>query len=848
MHPFGAAIGAARGRVMTADYRDSFDAIEKKWQERWDRERAFAAPRLPGPRRFYCLEMLPYPSGRLHMGHVRNYSIGDAVARFRRMRGETVLHPMGWDSFGLPAENAAIQRGIHPERWTEDNIAQMGVQLRRLGLSYDWDREIAAHRPDYYRWNQWFFLRMLEKDLAYRSRRRVNWCGSCRTVLANEQVEAGRCWRCDSVVGTRDLEQWFLRITRYAEELNAELDSLTGWPEKVRLMQRNWIGRSAGARVRFPLVGAAAGGDDGTIEIFTTRLDTIFGATFCVVAPDHPVVRRAPSSGPARAELDRFLERTAAREPVRPGEAPEDKDGVDTGLRVRNPYSGEILPVWTANFVLLEYGTGAIMAVPAHDDRDFEFATRFGLPIRTVIRPAGAPPSPVRSAGAFIEDGILAGSGRYDGLASAAAREAMLKDGATAGFAEGVVNYRLLDWGISRQRYWGTPIPVVYCDGCGVVPVPDRDLPVLLPRDVPFSGSGGSPLEQVEAFVRCACPRCGGPARRETDTMDTFVDSSWYFYRYADARNPGAPFDRVVAGGWLPIDLYIGGITHATMHLIYCRFFTKVLRDLGLVPFGEPVRNLLCQGMVLKGGTAMSKSKGNIVDPDEMVRRYGADTTRLFTLFAAPPEKDLEWNEAGVEGCFRFLDRVWRLIAPRASRLAAEPDPGPADGADDPRRAALRRKVHQTIARITFDLDRRLHLNTPVAALMELTNAIQDFDRDPRPDDGPFLKEAGRAMALLLQPFAPHVSEEIWSMLGGDGAVAGHPWPEPESAWLVQDEVEIVVQVNGRVRARLRVAATAGVSEVLALARDQAGVAAHTQGKTIRRTVYVPGKLLNLVV
>ncbi len=833
---------------MTTDYRDSFDELERKWQDRWERERTFVAPRSPGSRRFYCLEMLPYPSGRLHMGHVRNYSIGDAVARFRRMRGDTVLHPMGWDSFGLPAENAAIKHGIHPESWTEDNIAQMRVQLRRLGLSYDWDREIAAHRPEYYRWNQWFFLRMLEKDLAYRSRRRVNWCESCRTVLANEQVEAGRCWRCESVVGTRELEQWFLRITRYAEELNADLETLTGWPEKVRLMQRNWIGKSEGARVRFPIVDGAGGDSGESIEIFTTRLDTIHGATFCVVAPDHPAVRHAPAAGPARSGLEAFLRRAAAREAARPGTAPEDKDGVDTGLRARNPYNGEILPVWTANFVLMEYGTGAIMAVPAHDDRDFEFATKYRLPICQVIVPTRDPGAVEPAVAAFVEDGWLIASGRYAGLSSAEARTVMLRDGEAAGFARGIVHYRLLDWGISRQRYWGTPIPVIFCDACGVVAVPDRDLPVLLPREVPLTGSGGSPLEQSEAFVRCVCPRCGAPARRETDTMDTFFDSSWYFYRYADAANRQAPFDSTVAESWMPIDLYIGGITHATMHLIYCRFFTKVLRDLGLVKFGEPVRNLLCQGMVLKGGTAMSKSKGNIVDPDDMVRRYGADTTRLFTLFAAPPEKDLEWNEAGVEGCFRFLDRVWRLFTPRAATLAAEPAPAPGDGSGDPRRAALRRKVHQTIARITVDLDRRLHLNTPVAALMELTNAVQDFDREGRPGDGPFLKEAGQVMALLLQPFAPHMSEELWALLGGEGTVSGRRWPEADPVWLHEEDVEIVVQVNGRVRSRLRVPAAATESEVLALARADAHVAGHLEGKSIRRTVFVPGRLLNLVV
>jgi leucyl-tRNA synthetase len=830
------------------DYRDRFDALERRWQERWREGRSFAAPRLPGPGGFYCLEMLPYPSGRLHMGHVRNYAIGDAAARFHRMRGRQVLHPMGWDSFGLPAENAAIKRGIAPARWTEDNIAVMREQLRRLGFSYDWEREIAAHRPEYYRWNQWFFLRMLERDLAYRSRRRVNWCDTCRTVLANEQVEAGRCWRCESVVGHRELDQWFLRITAYAEELDAELDRLTGWPERVRSMQRHWIGRSAGANVAFPILDAAGHPSGSVLEVFTTRLDTIFGATFCVVAPGHPVLREHRPGGAIGAALRGFLERMARREPIRPDEPPAEKEGVDTGLRVLNPFTRRAISVFTANFVLMEYGTGAIMAVPAHDERDFEFARAAGLPIRTVVLRPGEGAAPGVPAAAMTEDGVLVDSGAYTGLGSARAREALLRDGAKEGFATGVVRYRLLDWGISRQRYWGTPIPVVYCDACGIVGVPDRDLPVRLPGEVPLTGEGGSPLARVPGFLETRCPRCAGPARRETDTMDTFVDSSWYFLRYLDPANGTRPFDADVARDWMPIDLYVGGITHATMHLIYCRFFVKVLRDLGLVPFGEPVGQLLCQGMVLKGGTAMSKSKGNIVDPDDMVGRYGADTTRLFTLFAAPPEKDLEWNEQGVEGCFRFLERLWRVFALPADRLRDAPLPGPGAGLDDPRRSRLRRKVHQTIARITVDVERRLHLNTPVAALMELLNEVQEFERGAGPDDAPCLREAGMTMALLLQPFAPHVSEELWSLLGGEGMASGRPWPEPDPLFLREDEVEVVVQVNGRVRGRLTVPAGASEEEVLRRARADAQVARWLEGRALRKTIYLPGRLLNLVV
>ncbi len=833
---------------MPADYREVFDALERKWQERWQRERAWAAPVRPQGRKFYCLEMLPYPSGRLHMGHVRNYSIGDAVARFQWMRGATVLHPMGWDSFGLPAENAAIQHGTPPAVWTNQNIANMAAQLRRLGFSYDWEREIAAHRPDYYRWNQWFFLQMLSRGLAYRSRRWVNWCGSCETVLANEQVEQGRCWRCESVVGRKELEQWFLKITHYAEELDAELDRLDGWPQRVRLMQRNWIGRSEGAAVRFPLLGEDGRAGPDHLEIYTTRLDTIFGATFCVVAPTHPFLSKVGPGSPARARLDAFLRRMQGKDVARPGAAPEEKAGVDTGLRVRNPYSGEALPVFTANFVLMEYGTGAVMAVPAHDERDFEFARAYGLPIRTVVVPqeSGAPRGEPEAA--MVDDGVLVASGPYTSLPSAAARRTMLRDGEKDGRARGAVQYRLLDWGISRQRYWGTPIPIVYCDRCGTVPVPENDLPVLLPENLRVTGEGASPLLRAEEFVKVRCPRCAGPARRETDTMDTFVDSSWYFYRYCDPRNAAAPFDPEIVAAYFPIDLYIGGITHATMHLIYCRFFAKVLRDIGLVTFGEPIRNLLCQGMVLKGGTAMSKSKGNVVDPDDMVRRFGADTTRLFTLFAAPPEKDLEWNEKGVEGCFRFLEKIWRLLMPQAAALARAPLPGPDDGAADPRHAALRRKVHQTIERVTVDIEKRLHLNTPIAAAMELLNAMQEFAREASPADAPFLKEAGRTMALLLQPFAPHVSQEIWNALGGAGSVLRQPWPEADSRWLLEEEVEVVVQVNGRLRGRLRVPVSLPEEEVVARARADERVGSHLAGRELRKTIYVPGKLLNLVV
>ncbi|HUD71499.1 MAG TPA: leucine--tRNA ligase [Dongiaceae bacterium] len=827
---------------MSDEYRDQVAAIEARWQERWSQANAFAAPERPGGAKYYCLEMLPYPSGRLHMGHVRNYSIGDAVARFRRMRGDAVLHPMGWDSFGMPAENAAIQRGIHPARWTTDNIAAMSKQLRTLGFSYDWSREVAAHRPDYYRWNQWFFLKMLDRGLAYRSRREVNWCDSCETVLANEQVESGRCWRCDSVVVRRELEQWFLRLSAYTEELLADLKRLDAWPEAVRTIQENWNGRSEGAIVRFALETGTGG-----IDIFTTRLDTIYGATFCVVAPEHPVLDAIDPHGAAGKRLADFRAAAAARRHAETV-AEAGKEGIDTGLRVVNPYNGASIPVWTGDFVLMGYGTGAIMAVPAHDQRDFEFATAHGLPIRPVIRAAAGEPPPQPQTAATTEDGVVFNSGVYDGRTSAAARDAMRDAGMTQGFARASVQYRLLDWGISRQRYWGTPIPVIHCPDDGVVPVSEKDLPVLLPEDVPFTGKGGSPLAQTASFLNVACPRCGKPARRETDTMDTFVDSSWYFYRYCDAKNAEAAFAPEKVGAWFPIDLYIGGINQAHLHLIYCRFFTKVLRDLGLVTLGEPVTRLLCQGMVLKNGTAMSKSKGNVVDPDDMITRYGADTTRLFTLFAAPPEKDLEWNEQGVEGCYRFLEKVWRLLAPRAAALASASDPGPKEGHGEARREALRRKTHQTIARITVDIERRLHLNTPVSSLMELLNQMQEFVRAEAPGDAPCLREAARTKALLLQPLAPHISEELWSLLGGGDLALRQPWPAADPFWLVEEEIELVVQVNGRVRGHLRVARDLGEADAVALARADARLAAHLEGRATRKIVYLPGRLLNLVV
>lgn len=817
-------------------------AIDAKWQQAWEREGVFrtgtASPSSP----YYCLEMLPYPSGKLHMGHVRNYSIGDAVARFHRMRGEQVMHVIGWDSFGLPAENAAIKHGEDPGAWTRRNIATMRDQLKRLGASYDWDREISTCEPEFYRWNQWFFLRMLDKGLAYRARRRLNWCGSCETVLANEQVAGGRCWRCDGPVTMREFEQWFLRITDYAQELLEELDSLERWPDKVRTMQRNWIGRSEGARAEFAVEGA-----DLTLDVFTTRLDTIYGATYLAVAVEHPLVEELARHGGRAEAVGEFLS-------VQRGKSLEDrfseeaeKLGVFTGCCALNPFSGERIPVWVANFVLMDVGTGAIMSVPGHDQRDFDFARAYGLPIRPVIQPSeGERLRAETMTEAYSGEGTVEDSGPYSGLPSAEARAKMANDAARGGFGSATVTYRLKDWGISRQRFWGTPIPVVHCERCSIVGVPDHELPVLLPERAPLGDAKGSPLARVEEFVKTTCPQCGGPARRDTDTMDTFVDSSWYYFRYLDPDNDGAPFGRQALQAWTPVDLYIGGIEHATMHLIYTRFWTKMMRDLGMLEIGEPVRRLFTQGMVIKDGVKMSKSKGNAVDPDTMIERFGADTTRLFCLFAAPPEKGLEWSEAGVEGCHRFLNRVWRVFGKLRGRL---PEPGAeaAAGVDRDDALVLRRKTHDTIRRVTGDLGERMRLNTAVAAIMELINVAAPLaDRA----DPPVLwaqREAFETLARLLSPFAPHFAEELWSALGESGFVSLARWPEADSALLVRDEVTVVVQVNGKLRGRVVVARGASEEETLDIARDDPRVATHLEGKALQRVIFVPDKLLNLV-
>jgi leucyl-tRNA synthetase len=831
--------------------------IEPRWQVAWESARAFEAGRLGGPRKFYCLEMLPYPSGRLHMGHVRNYSIGDVVARFKTMRGFHVMHPMGWDSFGLPAENAAIQHRRPPAEWTEENISHMRAQLKRMGFSYAWSREIASHTPEYYRWNQWLFLRMFERDLAYRSRRQVNWCPKCLTVLANEQVVGGACWRCDSPVEQKDLDQWFFRITAYARELLDDLETMTLWPEKVRTMQQNWIGRSEGCALEF-----AVDGSSEKIRVFTTRVDTIFGCAFVALAPDHPLVAPLVEGRPEGESVRRFAEEESRIPVVERLQAEREKRGVFTGRMAVNPISGERVPIWVANFVVADYGTGALEAVPAHDERDFEFARRYGLPMRVVVDPPGERLHASRLEAPYTGEGTTRDSGPYSGLPTEEARRRITRDAESKGLGKGSILYRLKDWGISRQRYWGTPIPIIHCGSCGIVPVPDDQLPVLLPTDVRLTGEGGSPMETSAMFVRAACPRCGTPARRETDTMDTFVDSSWYFYRYLDPANASRPFDREVAESWFPVDLYVGGITHAILHLMYARFFSMVLRDLGLVSRGEPVTRLLTQGMVTLGGSAMSKSKGNVVDPDDMVGKYGADVTRLFVLFAAPPEKDLEWGDTGIDGLDRFARRFHRLVEYHAPALASVPPvmgregrPPSWEGVSE-RAAALRRKTHETIDRVTEDVDRRLHLNTAIAAMMELNNALYlaappsdaaSSTAAPAADLACALREALEAGSLLLAPFAPHLAEECWSLLGRKGLAALEAWPEADRSLLRSEEVTIVVQVNGKLRGRVSVGAGSKESEVVRVVTADPQLAAHLSGGIVK-TVYVPDKLLNVVV
>jgi len=837
--------------------------IEPKWQARWDEDPALYAAEGhdSGKPKFYCLEMLPYPSGQLHMGHVRNYAIGDALARFMWMRGYNVLHPMGWDAFGLPAENAALKNNTPPREWTLQNIAAMKQQMRRMGLSYDWATEVTTCLPDYYRWNQWFFVKMFEKGLAYRKKSKVNWCPDCQTVLANEQVINGRCWRHeDTIVELRDLTQWFLRITKYADELLDGLDKLEGWPEKVRTMQRNWIGRSEGALVDFAVEGEVKGPDCAKITVFTTRVDTIFGATSIQLAPEHAVAKAFAAEDPALAEKIEALldEQKKARESDDFGAI--EKHGVNTGRFAVNPFNDERVPIWVGNYILADYGTGAIMSVPAHDERDFEFAQKYGLFVRRVIaaEQGEQPELPFTAE----ENAVLINSREWDGLSCTEAQQKMAAFAKEKGFGEPTVTYRLKDWGVSRQRYWGTPIPMVYCENGhdspepgkpsvepgGVVALPESALPVLLPANVEITQEGGSPLGRIPGFLNTTCPVCGGPARRETDTMDTFVDSSWYFYRYTDAKDDAAPFASDKANYWFPIDQYIGGVEHAILHLIYSRFWTKVMRDLGMIRNDEPAARLFTQGMVIKDGAKMSKSKGNVVSPDDMIARYGADATRMYALFAAPPDRDLEWQEEGVAGISRFLGRVYRLVTKYAEVVRNGSQPPLASHTEIDQ--ALLRRLHQTIAKITLDFSGRWHFNTSIAAIMSLVNEI--VAAEPEIDAGhaspAAIAEVVRTLVLMLAPFAPFFAAELWEQIGGEGVVFRTAWPVADEELAREDEIEIPVQVNGKLVNVIKVAADSDEEAIKAAALADEKVKARIEGKTVVKVIVVPGKLVNLVV
>jgi len=825
-----------------APERYPFREIEPRWQKVWEETRAFKAAEDPTRPKFYCLEMFPYPSGRIHMGHVRNYAIGDVVARYKRMRGFNVLHPMGWDAFGLPAENAAIEHGVHPAVWTLENIDYMRSQLKKMGCSYDWDREFATCDPDYYKWEQQVFIRMFERGLAYRKRSSVNWCPSCQTVLANEQVEAGRCWRCETDVVPRDVEGWFFKITDYADELLAWCDRLTGWPERVLTMQRNWIGKSEGAEFILPVVGKP----DCSISVFTTRPDTSFGMTYAVLAPEHPLVNRLITDKNEAAAVAQFRAEVARQSEIERLAADRPKRGLRLKARAINPFTEQEIPLFIADYVLMGYGTGAIMAVPGEDQRDWDFAKAYGLPIiRTVQPPEGW------EGEAYLGDGPAINSGFLNGLRVAPAKRKAIDWLVGKGVGVAKVHYRLRDWGISRQRYWGTPIPIVYCERCGTIPEKEERLPVILPRDVQLRGKGGSPLADLASFVNTTCPRCGGKGRRETDTMDTFVESSWYFLRYCCPTYTGGMVEPHAVNYWMPVDQYIGGIEHAVLHLLYSRFYTKALRDLGLTKLDEPFLNLLTQGMVIKDGAKMSKSKGNVVDPDDLIRAYGADTVRLFSLFAAPPEKDLEWNNRGVEGASRFLNRVWRFAGSHLEELrVAGLRPPTRELSVEGRR--FRRTIHETIKRVTDDIEDQFHFNTAISAVMELVNALYEFaassmDTLSQVERSGLLREAVETLIRLLGPFAPHLAEELWAQLGHRASLFGEPWPQADPTALAREEVLIVVQVDGKVRSRLNVEAGAGEEQIRNQALADRRIRMWLETREVDRVVVVPGRLVNIV-
>ncbi|WP_297453776.1 leucine--tRNA ligase [Persephonella sp.] len=893
---------------MSREY--NFSQIEEKLLKEWEENNVFKTEEKPDKEKFYVLEMFPYPSGRIHMGHVRNYAIGDVVNRYLRMKGKNTLHPMGWDAFGMPAENAAIKSGVHPAKWTYENIDYMRKELKRLGFSYDWDREVTTCSPEYYRWNQWIFLKMLEKGIAYRKSAVVNWCPHDMTVLANEQVIEGRCWRCDTPVVQKEIPSWFLRITDYAEVLLDDLEELKGkWPEAVLTMQKNWIGKSIGATIRFPIEDSTS-----VLEVFTTRPDTIFGVTFMALAPEHPLAIELAKGTEYEEEVEAFVNKYLSMS-TRDRNIVDEKEGVFTGRYAINPLTNEKVPIWIANYILWGYGTGAIMAVPAHDERDHEFAKKYGIPIKPVIKPVEGERDYEKEA--FTEEGILINSNGFDGLTSEEAKEKITQELEKKGIGEKTINFRLRDWNISRQRYWGTPIPVIYCDDCGIVPVPEKDLPVVLPENVEFTGMG-NPLEKVEEFVNTTCPKCGKPARRETDTMDTFIDSSWYFLRYCDPHNYKAPFDKEKADYWMPVDLYIGGIEHAVLHLLYSRFFTKFLKEIGLVDVKEPFTQLLTQGMVLKKwikieklleilgltenstltelfakynidktddktikqwleenhltindnatllfeklglpmeklkeleeeyGKAdkMSKSKHNTVDPDEMIAKYGADTVRLYTLFAAPPQNSFAWTDSGIEGAHRFLRRVWNFVNDRAEEIK-----GVSYSKEDFKNLSeedqkLRRKLHQTIKKVNDDITREYQFNTAIAAIMELMNELTSY----KGENKKLLKEAIENLILMLSPFTPFIADELWRIIGNTGYTIEQKFPEPDEEALIEKTKEIPVQINGKVRAKITVPADADEETVKNIAFENENVKKWTEGKNIVKVIFIKGKILNIVV
>lgn len=800
-----------------------FKSIEKKWQKAWDEKGQYKMDtRDTSKPKYYCLEMFPYPSGKIHMGHVRNYSIGDVVARFKKMQGYNVLHPMGWDSFGLPAENAAIKNNIHPHVWTMSNIEEMKEQLSMLGLSYDWDKEVATSTPEYYKWTQKIFLEFYKAGLAYKKNSFVNWCPSCETVLANEQVVQGQCERCDSLVEKKELEQWYFKTTEFSEELLADLDGLDGWPEKVRLMQKNWIGKSFGANVTFQIDGS-----DQEISVYTTRPDTIFGSTFMVLAPESHLARDLVAGTEYEPVLDEFLAKMHTMTQIEREAADLEKEGKFIGKYVINPLTGKKMPIWIANYVLADYGTGAVMGVAAHDDRDNDFAKKYDLEIIPVID----------------EDDKMINSGQFDGMNKDEAFDKIIEKLEEMGKGNKKTNFRLRDWLISRQRYWGCPIPVIYCPDCGIVPVDEKDLPVLLPTDVEFTGKGESPLASSKTFTEYSCPKCGKPARREVDTMDTFVDSSWYYMRYADNKNADRPFDADVVNNWLPVDQYIGGVEHAILHLLYARWFTKAFKKLGWTIHDEPFKNLLTQGMVLMDGSKMSKSKGNTVSPVELVEKYGADTARLFILFAAPPERDLEWSEQGVEGCFKFLNRVYRLVDELAPVAKLELEFGNLTKADKDMRA----KTNNTLKKVTEDLNDKFGFNTAIAALMELINDLYKYKELEDRNDA-VIKEAIKAVVVILAPFAPHLGEELWLMIGKEASVFDIGWPDYDKSAIQLDEVEIIVQVNGKVRNKINAPVGIDQDVMKNLALNDEKIKEFIEGKNVVKVIAIPSKLVNIVV